>query len=153
MEFFDSRDPRVRVVRTHYRADTGREEQRHTQRAQAGFSLVEALIATALLALTFLAFAGVSSSNVHSIAGAQSVTRAAMFGDELLNATEAQSTDALLAMNGNSFFDNTSALDSRFRATLSVEEVQVNLLSIAVQIENLQHTTPMVRLVTYRRQR
>lgn len=116
-----------------------------------GFTLIESLIGTVLLAITFLAVAGVFGSNISSIDAAKRTTRGALFADEIMNSLNAQSSSALLAMNGNTFYDNAKTERARFRAVLTVEQTTATLLTVRLDLYGLRSNEASLQLLTYRR--
>jgi len=120
---------------------------------QQGFNLQEAAVGTVMLAFTFLAMAGAFSSNIQSMSTAKAYGQAAVFLDETLASLEGQSYDAVIAMNGNQFFNHEFADDARFRIELTVTPSAVDLLTVrGICVDQIKDEV-LMRAVTYKSRR
>ena len=123
------------------------------KRSEGGFNMQEAAMGTVMLAFTFLAMAGAFSSNIQSIGQAKMYGDAALFMDETLSSLEGQSYDAVLAMNGNSFFNHEVPETARFRIDLSVSPSAVDLLTLRGVLTDQIHDRELLRAITYKSRR
>ncbi len=118
--------------------------------AKAGLSLVEIMIAVAVTTVLLMATASTFFGNMKSVGQARSLSSATLFLETVREDLLAQSYGNLQAMNGNSFFDNGVAADSRFRADLTVFQTGIGLLQVRISLIDLQSDTEIGRIVTVR---
>lgn len=133
--------------------NAGNQEAAPRGRTQSGFTTVEALIGALILTVSFLAVAGAFSTNLIGVGRAKSTQMAAAFLDATLDSVRGQSYDAVLAMNGNTFYDQLPAARSRFHTRLVVSTASPNLLQIDATLVDAKSGGIMTRVTTYRSKR
>ena len=124
--------------------------QRGKSRLRAGLSLVEIMIAVGVTTVLLMATASTFFGNMKSVSQARSLSSATLFLETVREDILAQPYGNLLSFNGNSFFDNGNAADSRFRADVTVFQSQIGLLQIRISLIDMQSDAELGRLVTVR---
>lgn len=122
-------------------------------RRDAGFTTVEALIGAMILTVSFLAVAGAFSTNVIGVGRAKATQMAAAFLDATLDNLRGQTYDAVLAMNGNTFYDQLPVARSRFQTHLVVWTSSPNLLQIDATLTDTKSGGTLTRVTAFRSKR
>jgi len=122
-------------------------------KSRSGFTLVEVIVSAFILSILFLSLAGAFSSNLMAVSTAKDLTNAAAFMESTMQSFSAQPYDNMLAMNGNQFFDNTDAIDSKYSINLAVFTSSVDLLQIRAVLMDLRTNQEIARVVTFRSKR
>jgi prepilin-type N-terminal cleavage/methylation domain-containing protein len=131
----------------------GRIAVRLADRKADGFTLIEVLAAAAIMAILFLALAGAFSSNLMAVSMAKNMTQASMFLETVMENLSVQPYENLLVMNGNQFFSQTNANDSRYIITLTVFPAAVDLLQIRATLTDTLNNMEVGRVITHRSRR
>ncbi|MCC6405550.1 MAG: hypothetical protein IT453_00190 [Planctomycetes bacterium] len=113
-------------------------------------TLVEAAIASTIIATVLIAAAAGFGASLKGVDRSKSISRATVFLETVLEDLSAQDYDALLALNGNQFFDQTNAADSKYGVTLTVFQAQLDLLQLRVVVRDLD-TNDVIGSVTTQR--
>ena len=123
------------------------------KRGEGGFTMVEVMVSAALLGILCMGLVGAFSSNFKAVSKSKSLVDGAAFLSTVMDSLEGQDFDALLAMNGNTFYDQSTLKDSRFRVDLTVSNVAVGFLMIRAVLWDLRANHELTRIVTYRSRR
>lgn len=121
--------------------------------AQQGVSLLEVLLAMVLLSVGLAAVAGVFGATARTSDRSREMTRSTRFLEQVMASIEAQSYDAVLAMNGNTFRDGKDDASSLYTAKLSTTVAGVGLAQVAVVLTDLRTGREQARIGTYRSMR
>ena len=119
----------------------------------AGFTLVEVVVCSFILAVLLLSLAGAFSSNLMTTVSSRNLTEGAAFLESTMQSLDAQGYDGLLAMNGNRIFDDPVPANASFAVDLSVWESAVDLLQVRAVLTDLRTNRELVRVVTRRSRR
>lgn len=122
-------------------------------RTQSGFSLVEVVVSAFILATLFLSLACAFNSNLIAVDMAKDMTKATTFMENTLQSLSAQTYENLLAMNGNQFWDQPLAADSRYTIQLAVFNASPDLLQIRAVMTDMRTNMELARVVTHRSKR
>ena len=126
---------------------SNRRAGRH-RRDRAGMTLIEVVVSMAVIATILMASAAAFSQPLIATDRAKRTTGAAIFLETTMENISAQSFDNLLALNGNTIFDQTSALDSRYAINLTVFVPELNLIQIQAVVTDLRSNDPVGRLTS-----
>ncbi len=127
--------------------------KRGHRQGRAGFTMVEVMVSAALLGILCMGLVGAFSSNFKAVSTSKNIVDGAAFLSTVMDSLEGQNYNALLAMNGNTFYDQAQVKDSRFRVDLTVSNVAVDLLMIRAVLTDLRANHELSRVVTYRSKR
>ncbi len=122
-------------------------------KGRKGFTLLEVMVSGALLGILCMGLVGAFSSNFKAVSKSKTIVDGAAFLSTVMDSLEGQNFNALLAMNGNTFYDQANVKDSRFRVDLTVSSVAVDLLMIRAVLTDLGANHELSRVVTYRSRR
>jgi len=122
-------------------------------RTEGGNALIEVSMAMVLLAVSLTAAAGVLGSSLSTSSKSRQLNRGARFLEEVMSSVEAQSYDALLAMNGNTFFDGATAGQSMHRIELASAQASAGLIQVVLVLRNQTSGAELARVATMRSQR
>jgi len=111
-------------------------------------TLIEVVVSMAVIATILMASAAAFSQPLIATDRAKRTTGAAIFLETTMENISAQSFDNLLALNGNTIFDQTSALDSRYAINLTVFVPELNLIQIQAVVTDLRSNDPVGRLTS-----
>ena len=120
---------------------------------KSGFTLVEVIVSSFILSILFLSLAGAFNSNIMAVGTAKDMNQASIFMDTTLQSLASLDWASLLALNGNQFFNQTDATDSRYAINLSVFPSAIGLLQIRVVMFDLRNNQEIGRVVTHRSHR
>lgn len=121
--------------------------------SERGNTLVEAALATVLLAVSLFAVAGTMSSSLTTTSRSRQLNHGARFVEVVLSSLEEQEFDALLAMSGNVFLDRATPETSQHRIELTVSRVGVDRLDLLLVLRQQQTGTETARVATVRSRR
>jgi type II secretory pathway pseudopilin PulG len=116
-------------------------------------TLLEVVIAMIVVSTVLMSSAYAFSASVTAMVEARRMTSAAAFLESVMENVNAQPYANLAALNGNQFFDNTNANDSRFGITLTVFAAQIDLLQIRAVMTDLNTGNQLGSLTTLRSNR
>ena len=122
-------------------------------KGREGFTLLEVMVSGALLGILCMGLVGAFSSNFKAVSKSKTIVDGAAFLSTVMDSLEGQNFNALLAMNGNTFYDQANVKDSRFKVDLTVSNVAVDLLMIRAVLTDLRAGHELSRVVTYRSRR
>lgn len=120
------------------------------RRQDAGVSLVEVLLAMVMVAVGLSAVAGVFGASIKTGVRSKELSESARFLERVMASVNAQSYDALLAMNGNVIYDEADAAQSRFEAELSTKVAGVSLTEVVIVLRDRRDGREQGRIGTYR---
>ncbi|MBL8732117.1 MAG: hypothetical protein JNN13_07085 [Planctomycetes bacterium] len=120
---------------------------------QAGNLLIEVALAMVLLGVGLTAVAGVLGSSLTASSQSKQLNHGARFLEAVLSSLDEQSNDALLAMNGNVFFDRPTAAESAHRVDLAATRSGVDGVDIVLVLRRLATGDEIARVGTYRTSR
>lgn len=120
---------------------------------ESGTTLIEILLAGAMLAIGLTALAGTIGVNLGAVSKARDMEAATHFVEETLDSLSAQPYDNVLVMNGNTFFSQATAAQSLYRINLTVAQNELDLLTITAQLIDNRSGDPLSRFVIYRSRR
>lgn len=107
------------------------------RRTRLGLTLVEVSVAMVVVVTFMISTAYAFSGTLGGMHRARSLTDATAFLESVMENVAAQGYDNLLAMNGNVFFDGEDEDDSRYSATLTAFQAQVDLIQVRVRLTDL----------------
>jgi Tfp pilus assembly protein PilV len=125
----------------------------HGRARERGSSMIEALLAMVIVSIALAGVAGVLGSNLKVNAHSQDLTTGSRFLQEVLASVDAQTYDALLAMNGNTFYDTGAAGNARFRVELTTAVSAVDMISIAAVLKDQRSGRELSRVASFRSKR
>jgi Tfp pilus assembly protein PilV len=125
----------------------------HGRARERGSSMSEALLAMVIVSIALAGVAGVLGSNLKVNAHSQDLTSGARSLREVLASVDAQTYDALLAMNGNTFYDTRAAGNARFRVELTTAVAAVDMISIAAVLKDQRTGRELSRVASFRSRR
>lgn len=120
---------------------------------EKGFTIIEVMVSSFIVAILFLAMTGAFSSNLMSMTVSKKMTQASMFLETTMESLSAQDYDSLLTMNGNRFFDQVTAAGSNYAVDLAVFTTGIELLQIRASLVDLRNNQEMARVITHRSRR
>jgi len=120
------------------------------QTSNAGMSIVEVMIAAGIATVLLMATAATFFGNMKAVGTAKSITSGSIFLESVQENISAQPYANLLALNGNSVFNNGAADGSDFRVDITTFQSGVGLIQIRVALMDLQGNRELGRLVTVR---
>ncbi len=124
--------------------------QRRVSRAKSGFSLLEVMIALAIVSTVLMASAGAFLTSLKGVHSARQNTRASVFLQTVLEDVSAQPYDTLPTFNGNHFYDQAAQAQSKYSVTLNVFLTAVDLQQITAVLTDLKTNKVIGRVSTYR---
>lgn len=110
-------------------------------------------MAVILMAISLTAAAGVLGSSLTTGMRSQQINHGARFLEGVLSSLEAQPYDALLAMNGNVFYDNGTATRSQHRIELTTSVVGIGLIQLDLVMRQQAGGAEVAHIATLRSQR
>jgi len=120
---------------------------------ESGTTLIEILLAGAMLAIGLTALAGSIGVNLGTVSKARDMEAATHFMEETLDSLSAQPYDNLLVLNGNTFYSQATAAQSLYRINLTVAQNELDLLTITAQLLDNRTGDALTRIVLYRSRR
>lgn len=121
--------------------------------ARRGLTLVEACLATLVVAIVMLISTNAISASMKAVGQARTNTRAAIFLETVMEDVSAQPYENLLALNGNQIIDEDDLASSHYSVDLTVFLAEVDLLQVDAVLTDLRTNKPMGRLTTLRSNR
>ncbi len=125
----------------------------HPPDRQAGNLLIEVALAMVLLGVSLTAVAGVLGSSLTTSSQSKQLNHGARFLEAVLSSLDEQSNDALLAMNGNVFYDHATAAQSAHRVDLTATRSGVDGVDVVLVLRRLATGDEVARVGTYRTSR
>jgi Tfp pilus assembly protein PilV len=120
---------------------------------ERGSVLIEVGIAIALLATGLTAVAGVLSTSMQNGARSQQINTGTRFLEGVLSSLDAQDNSAVLAMNGNAFFDRGTQAQSSHRVHLTATRVGLSGINVVLVLTRLDAGVEVARIATFRADR
>ena len=111
--------------------------RRRARKGSAGLTLIEVVVASAVVVIVVLGSSGAFMENLQGASSARKLTSATLYLDTVRENLTAQDPSALLAMNGNQFFDGADGASSEFRVDLTVFTTDVELLQLQLNLIEL----------------
>lgn len=121
--------------------------------AEKGSMLIEVGIAIALLATGLTAVAGVLGTSMQNTSRSQQINTGTRFLEGVLSSLDAQDNAAVLAMNGNVFFDRGTAAQSSHRVQLTATRVGISGIDVTLALSRLDNGLEVARIGTFRADR
>lgn len=115
-----------------------------------GFSLLEVLLATVLMAVALSAIAGSFTGSVHATSKSRELSQATRFVREVMASVDQQPYSDLLALNGDVYYDPPNQTIARFSVDLSVAVADIGLLELSAVLRDHRTGTELSRVVTHR---
>ncbi|MBL4770543.1 MAG: hypothetical protein JKY61_05260 [Planctomycetes bacterium] len=116
----------------------------------AGMSLVEVMIAAGIASVLLMATAATFFGNMKAVGTAKSITSGTIFLESVQENLAAQPYQNLLAINGNSVFNDGVEDGSEYRADITSFQSGIGLIQISVTLVDLRSNVQLGRLVTVR---
>jgi len=110
---------------------------RRAEAARAGFSLLEVVLASAVLAVLLLATALSLGENVDATQTSESLTNGAVFLESVEEDLASLNGAELLAMNGQSVFSSADPARADFQCVITVFNSTVSLLQVELRLVDL----------------
>ena len=120
---------------------------------ERGSVLIEVGIAIALLATGLTAVAGVLGTSMQNGARSQQINTGTRFLEGVLSSLDAQDNSAVLAMNGNAFFDRGTQEQSSHRVNLTATRVGLSGINVVLVLTRLDTGVEVARIATFRADR
>ena len=124
---------------------------RKSKNRQAGFTLLEVVISSAVLAIALMAATAAFSSNLVATEEAKRLTNGSIFLSTVTEDVLAQDFDNLLALNGNQIVDGGNLDVSEYSVDLTVFLAGLDLIQVQAVLTDLQTGREIGRLGTLRR--
>jgi hypothetical protein len=121
--------------------------------AQSGSFIVEAALATVLLAVSLFAVASTMSSSLATTARSKQINHGARFLEAVLASLEEQELDALLAMSGNVFHDRATPALASNRVELTTNRIGVDRVELLLVLREQRSGHETARIATVRSRR
>jgi Tfp pilus assembly protein PilV len=121
--------------------------------AERGSFVIEAALATVVLAVSLFAVAGTMSTSLSTSSKSKQINHGARFLEAVMSSLDEQSYDALLAMSGNVFHDGTSAGTSRHRVELTTNRAGIDRIEVMLVLRQQQSGQEVARVATIRSRR
>ena len=121
------------------------------KKQQAGFTLLEVVVSSAVLAVSLMAATAAFSSNLIATEEAKRLTNGSLFLSTVTEDVLAQDFDNLLALNGNQIIDGGNLAVSEYSVNLTVFLVGIDLIQVQARLTDLQTGREIGRLGTLRR--
>ena len=118
-----------------------------------GLTVIEVTLALAILCAAVAASGSAFLSNLAAVRSARRANEGALFLETILQDLSAQPYDALLAFDGNTFYDRVSEDKSDYRVRLSVFASAVDLEQIRAVLSDLRTGREIGRVLTQRSRR
>jgi hypothetical protein len=119
-------------------------------RRRAGLTVLEITITLTIVTTVLMAAAGALLSSLSAVSSAARMSRATVFLETVMEDLAAQPYDNLLAFNGNTVFDQTTASQSNYQATITVFTAAVNLRQVDVVLTDRHGNREIGRVTTLR---
>ena len=119
-------------------------------RGNSGLTLIEVMFAIVVVSILMLATTAAFTSTMKGMRHADATTRASIFLQSTMEDLSAQSYAALLAMNGNTFYDDGVEADSNYEIDLAVFQSAVGLLQVSVSLSVVGDDRELARITTLR---
>ena len=113
-------------------------------------SLVEVMIAAGIASVLLMATAATFFGNMKAVGTAKSITSGTIFLESVQENLAAQPYQNLLAINGNSVFNDGVEDGSEYRADITSFQSGIGLIQISVTLVDLRSNVQLGRLVTVR---
>lgn len=126
---------------------------RRATRWRRGLTLVEVSIASTIVTTVLLASAMGFGASLKTVDRAKSLSRGVVYAETFLEDLSALDYDAVLALNGNQFFDQTTAAESKFGIALAVFEAELDLVQVRARLTDLDTGEVLGTLTTQRSRR
>jgi Tfp pilus assembly protein PilV len=123
------------------------------QQSERGSVLIEVGIAIALLATGLTAVVGVLGTSMTNSARSQQINTGTRFLEGVLSSLDAQDNAAVLAMNGNTFFDRGTQAQSSHRVQLTATRVGISGVNVVLVLSRLDNGAEVARVATFRADR
>ncbi|MEZ6014252.1 MAG: prepilin-type N-terminal cleavage/methylation domain-containing protein [Planctomycetota bacterium] len=127
---------------------TGR--RRGAERAQAGLTLIEVMIASVVVTILILGAAAAFSETVGGANAARRMTSGVLYLETISENISAQPAANLLALDGNQLFDGTDATNSQYRVDVTVFEAETQLAQVELALFDLATNRQLGTVVTQR---
>lgn len=124
-----------------------------SRQSERGSALIEVGIAIALLATGLTAVAGVLGTSMTNSARSQQMNTGTRFLEGVLSSLDAQDNAAVLAMNGNAFFDRGTQAQSSHRVQLTATRVGLSGVNVVLVLTRLDTGVEVARVATFRAER
>jgi prepilin-type N-terminal cleavage/methylation domain-containing protein len=121
--------------------------------AEAGMSLIEVLVTTAVLAIVLIGVANAFGSSLATVDRARGITKASRFLEEVLDSIAVQPRPVLPLLNGNVLYSSETAERSRYRIEITVANATVLLTQVRVVLFDQRTGVELARVVSYRSER
>ncbi len=112
--------------------------------------MVEVMIAAGIATVLLMATAATFLGNMKAVGTAKSITSGSIFLESVQENISAQPYANLLALNGNSVFNNGVPDSSSYRADITTFQSGIGLIQIRVALIDTQNNRELGRLVTVR---
>jgi Tfp pilus assembly protein PilV len=122
-------------------------------KAEKGSMLIEVGIAVALLATGLTAVAGVLGTSMQNTTRSQQANTGARFLEGVLSSLDAQDNAAVLAMNGNVFFDRGTAAQSSHRVQVTATRVGISGVDVTLTLTRIDNGREVARVASFRAER
>jgi Tfp pilus assembly protein PilV len=122
-------------------------------KAEKGSMLIEVGIAVALLATGLTAVAGVLGTSMQNTTRSQQANTGARFLEGVLSSLDAQDNAAVLAMNGNVFFDRGTAAQSSHRVEVTATRVGISGVDVTLTLTRIDNGREVARVASFRAER
>lgn len=120
------------------------------RRTRAAFTLIELVIALAIIASVLVGLAGGFFASAKAVSSAQRSSRATVFLQTVLENLAAQPYDELTAFDGDRVYDAAAAAGSNWAVDLTVFAAAVDLQQIEATLTDLQTNRVLTRVTTLR---
>lgn len=124
---------------------------RRSSNQRSGFTLLEVVISSVVLAVALMAATAAFSTNLIATEEAKRLTSGSIFFGTVTEDVLAQDFDNLLALNGNQILDGATLGSSNYRVDLTVFLASLNLMQIQAVLFDLQSGREIGRLGTLKR--
>lgn len=121
--------------------------------SRSGMSLVEVIVALAVVTAALVTSVGAFSRNVASVESARNTSRAAAFLESVMENVAAQDFDALSAFDGDRVHEGETAQSSQHAVDLTVFTAGVDLVQIRAVLVELNTGREIGRATTLRSRR
>jgi Tfp pilus assembly protein PilV len=120
---------------------------------QNGNLLIEVALAMVLLSVSLTAVASVLGSSLKASTQSKQLNHGARFLEAVLSSLDEQSNAALLAMNGNVFYERGTAAQSAHRIDLAATRSGIDGVDVVIVMRRHPTGEEVARVGTYRASR
>lgn len=106
-----------------------------------------------VVGILMLATVAAFTTNVNAVRHAETTTRASIFLQATMEDLTAQSYDALLALDGDTIYDDNGPEDSSYSIDLTVFVADVDLVQVTAGLNDLRTTRRLAEVTTLRTRR